>query len=127
MLEDIARDSAAHNCRYEVACSVKSVAESAAIQTVSATSSSLFSMVGKAKTGETEVIYLLDRFSLETVSTVTWAEVKRFFESTCDDDRGFNMHCAEEAARELNEGNLHMKNVTAAAQQLLSVPSWTAR
>ena len=56
-------------------------------------------MVGKAKEGETELIYLLDRFSLETVSKITWDEVKRFFESTCDDDRGFNVNCAKEAAR----------------------------
>ena len=33
MLEDIARDAAAHNCRYEVACSVNGVAGSATIQT----------------------------------------------------------------------------------------------
>ena len=99
MLEDIARDAAAHNCRYEVACSVKSVAESAIIQKLSATSSSLCNMVGSTEERETELIYLLDRLSLETVSTITWDEVKRFFESTCDDDRGFNVHCAKEAAR----------------------------
>ena len=119
MLEDIARDAAAHNCRYEVACSVKSVAESAAIQTLAATSSSLFSMVGKTKEGDTELIYPLDRLALETVSTITWDEVKRFFESTCDDDRGFNIHCAKEADRQVNEGNLHVNKFTAAAEQLL--------
>ena len=58
MLEDIARDAAAHNCRYEVACSVTSVAEPAIIQTLSATGSSLFSMVGNTKEGETELIHL---------------------------------------------------------------------
>ena len=80
-------------------------------------------MVGKTKQGETELIYLLDRLSLETVSTITWAEVKRFFGSTCDDDRGFNIHYAKEAARQVNEGNLQMNNFTAAAEQLLDYAS----
>ena len=83
-------------------------------------------MVGKTKEGDTELIYLLDRFSLETVSTITWDEVKRFSESTCDDDRGFNIHCAEEAARTVNEGNLHMKKSTAAPEQLLDYASWSS-
>ena len=65
-------------------------------------------MVGKTKEGETELIYLLDRLSLVTVSTITWDEVKRLLESTCDEDRGFNIHCAKEAARQVNEGNLQM-------------------
>ena len=62
-----------------------------------------------------------------TVHKITWEEVMRFFESTRGDDAAFNTHCAEEAARELNEGNLHMKNVAAEAQRLLDVQSWTAR
>ena len=66
---------------------------------------------------------LLDRFSLETVSTITWDEVNTFFESMCDDDRGFNIHCAKEAARQVNEGSLQMKNFTAAAEQLLDYAS----
>ena len=56
-------------------------------------------MVGNTKEGDTELIYLLDRLSLKTVSTITCAEVKTLFESMCDDDRGFNVHCAKEAAR----------------------------
>ena len=39
---------------------------------------------------------------------------------------GVNTRCAAEADRELNEGNLHTKNVVAEAQRLLDVPSWTA-
>ena len=109
MLEDIARDAAAHKCRYEVACSVNSVAESAAIQTLSATSFSPFSMGGKTKEGETELIYLLDRLYHEPVSKTSWDELKIFVESTCADDRGFNIHCAKEAAGEFNEGNLQIK------------------
>ena len=44
---------------------------------------------------------------------------RSFFESKRGGDGAFHAHCAEEAARELNEGNLHMTNVAVAAQQLL--------
>ena len=70
---------------------------------------------------------LLDRLSRVTVHKVTWAEAKRFFESTRGDDAAFNTHCAAEAAGELNKGNLHMKNVAAEAQRLLDVSSWTVK
>ena len=80
-------------------------------------------MAGKTKEGYIELILFLDRLSLETASTITRDEVKIFFESTCDDDRGFNVHCAREAAREFDDGNLQMKNVTAAAEQLLDYAS----
>ena len=102
------------------------VAQPASIEELTTTSSLLFRKVSTTCEIEAELIFLLDRLSRVTVHKVTWAEVKKFFESTRGDDAAFNTHCAEEAARELNEGNLHMKNVAAAAQQLLDVPSWTA-
>ena len=125
-LEAIARDAAARNCLYQLDCSVSIVAQPASIENLSATSSSLFRKFSTTCEREAELLLLLDRLSLVTVHMITWEEVKRFFESTRGDDSAFNTHCAEEAARELNQGNLHMKNVAAAAQQLLNVPSWTA-
>ena len=74
-----------------------------------------------------EFVLLLNRLSRVTVHNVAWAEVKRFFESMRGDDAAFNTHCAAEGARELNKGNLHMKNVAAEAQRLLDVPSWTMK
>ena len=127
MLEAIARDAAAYNCLHELDCSVSSVVQPASIEQLAATSSLLFRKVSTACERETELLLLLDRLSLVTVHKITWEEVKRFFESTRGDDAAFNAHCAEEAAREFNQGNLHMKNVAAAAQQLLNVPRWTAR
>ena len=126
-LEAIARGAAAHNCLHEVDCSVSSVVQPASIEQLSATSSLLFRKVSTTCEREAELILLLDRLSLVTVHKITWEEVKIFFESTRGDDAAFNTHCAAAAARELNECNLHMKNVAAAAQQLLDVPSWTAR
>ena len=76
---------------------------------------------------DTELLLLLDRLALVTVRKVCWADAQRFFESTHGDAAAFNIRCAAEAARELNEGNLHMKDAAAAAQQLLDVPSWTSR
>ena len=126
-LEALARDAAAHNCLHELDCSVSRVVQPASVEKLSATSSLLFRKVSTTCEREAELLLLLDRLSLVTVHKITWEEVKRFFESTRGDDAAFNTHCAAEAARELNEGNLHMKNVAAAAQQLLDVPSWTAR
>ena len=125
-LEAIARGAAAYNCLHELDCSVSSVVQPANIEKLTATSSLLFRKISTTCERDAELIFLLDRLSRVTVHKVTWAEVKRFFESTRGDDAAFNTHCAEEAARELNQGNLHMKNVAAAAQQLLDVPSWTA-
>ena len=96
------------------------------MEELSATSSSLLRKVSTSCESEAELVLLLDRLALVTVYKITWGEVKRFFESTRGEDAAFNMYCAEEAARELNQGNLHMKNVAAAAQQLLNVPSWAA-
>ena len=123
-LEAIVRDAAAHNCLYELDCSVSSVAQPASLEKLSATSSSLFRKVSRTCERKAEIRLLLDRLSLVTVHKITWEEIKKFFESTLGDDAAFNTHCAEEAAREPNQGNLHMKNVAAATQQLLNVPSW---
>ena len=123
MLQDIARDVAAQNCRKEVDCSANSVAESATIRQLAATSSSLFSNVSNTYERERELMFLLGKLSEETASTISWDEVKRFFGSACDDARGFNVPCAKEAAGKFNSGNLHMKNVSAAAQQLLASAS----
>ena len=126
-LEAIASGAAAHNCLHGLDCSVSRVVQPASVEKLYATSSLLFRKVSTTCEREAELLLLLDRLSLVTVRKITWEEVKRFFESTRGDDAAFNTHCAAEAARELNEGNLHMKNVAAAAQQLLDVPSWTAR
>ena len=126
-LETIARGAAAHNCLHGLDCSVNRVVQPASVEKLYATSSLIFRKVSTTCEREAELLLLLDRRSLVTVHKVTWAEVKRFFESTRGDDAAFNTHCAAEAAGELNKGNLHMKNVAAEAQRLLDVPSWTAK
>ena len=102
------------------------VAQLACIEERTTTSSLLFRKANTTGGREAELVIFLDELSRVSVQNATLAEVKIFFESTRGDDAAFNTHCAEEAARELNQGNLHMKNVAAAAQQLLDVPSWTA-
>ena len=126
MLEAIARDAAAYNCIHELDCSLGNVVQPASIEKLTATTSLLFRKIRLTCDREAELLLLLDRLSLVTVHKVCWAEVKRFFESTHGDDAAFNIRCAAEAARELNAGNLQMKNVAAEAQRLLDVPSWTA-
>ena len=79
-LEAIARDAAAHNCLYQLDCSVSIVAQPAIIENLSATSSSRFRKVSTACDKEAELFFLLDRLALVTVQKITWEEVKRFFE-----------------------------------------------
>ena len=126
MLEAIARDVAAYNCLHELDCSLRSVVQPASIEKITATSSLLFRKVSTACKREAELLILLDGLALVIVHKACWAEVKKFFESTSGDDAAFKNACVVEAARELNEGNLHLKNLTDEAKQLLDVPSWTA-
>ena len=126
-LEAIARDVAAHNCLHELDCSVSRVVQPASTEKRSATSSLLFRKVSTTCGREAKLLLLLDRPSLVTVHGITWEEVKRFFESTRGDDAACNAHWAAEAARDLNKGNLHMKNLAAEAQRLLDVRSWAAK
>ena len=126
-LEAIARDAAAHNCLHELDCSVSRVVQPASVEKLSATSSLLFRKVSTTCEREAELLLLLDRLSLVTVHKITWEEVKSFFESTHGEDAAFNTHCAEAAARELDIGNLLLKKVEEAAEQLLNGPSWTRR
>jgi len=126
MLEAIARDAAAYNCLHELNCSVSSVVQPASIENLTATSSLLFRKVRTTCRREAELLLLLDRLALVTVHKVCWAEVKRFYESTRGDDAAFNARYAAVATRELDEGNVHMKNVAAEAKQLLDVEGWTA-
>ena len=70
------------------------------------------------------MLNLLGRLSLGTVRQVAWSEVKSFFQSTHVGDAAFNVRCAAEASRELNEGSVHVKTIAAEAKRLLDVPSW---
>ena len=127
ILEAIARAVAAHNCYHELDSSLRSVVQPASVENISGTSALLLRKERETHQKEAEVLILLDRLALVAVHKACWAEVERFFESTCGADAAFNTFCAAEAARELNQGNLHMKNVAAAAQQLLNGPSWAKR
>ena len=126
MLEAIARDAAANNCLHELDLSLSSVVQPASIEKLTATAALLARKVRTTCKKEAEFLLLLDRLALVTVHKACWAEVERFFESNRGDDAAFNTRCASEAARELNECNLRMKNVAAEARRLLDVPSWTA-
>ncbi len=97
------------------------------MEELSATSSSLLCKVSRTYNKEGDLIVLLDKLALVTVQQITWQEVKSFFESTHGEDAAFNTHCAEAAARELDIGNLLLKKVEEAAEQLLNGPSWTRR
>ena len=71
-LEAIARDAVAHNCLFELDCSVNSVAQPASIEKLSATSSSLVRKVSTTCEREAELLLLLDRLALVTVHKITW-------------------------------------------------------
>ena len=126
MLEAIARDAAANNCLHELNLSLSSVVQPASIEKLTATAALLVRKFRTTCKKEAGFLLLLDRLALVTVHKACWAEVKRFFESNRGDDAAFNTRCASEAARELNECNLRMKNVAAEARRLLDAPSWTA-
>ena len=117
ILEAIARAVAAHNCSHELDSFLRSVVQPASVEKLFATSSLLFRKVSTACESESELSLLLDRLSLVTVHNIAWEEVKRLFESMRGDDAAFNTHCAAEAARELNKGKLHMKNIAAEVQR----------
>ena len=126
MLEAIARDAAANNCLHELDLSLSSVVQPASIEKLTATALLLLRKVNTACEREAELLFLLDELAFVAVHKACWAEVERFFESNRGDDAAFNTRCASEAARELNECNLRMKNVAAEARRILDVPSWTA-
>jgi len=116
-LEAIARDAAAHNCLHESDCAMSRVAQPASIEELATTSSLLFRKVSTTCEINCELMLLLERLPRVTAHNVTWAEVKRFFEYMRGDDAAFHTHCAAEAARELNKGRPHMKNIAAEAQR----------
>ena len=84
-------------------------------------------MVSTACAREAEIVRLQDRLSCVAERRATWEQVRRFVHSMPCDDGAFNMHCAEEAPRELDACNLDMKTVEGAAQQLFYVRSCAAR
>ena len=127
MLEAIVRDAAANNCLQECDLSLSSVVQPASIEKLAATAALLARKVRTTCKKETGFLVLLDRLALVTVRKACWAEVKRFFKSNRGDNSAFNTRCASEAARELSECNLHMKNVAAEAQRLLDGQSCAAR
>ena len=126
MLEAIARDAADNNCLHELDLSLSSVVQPASIEKLTATAALLARKVRARCRKEAEFLLLLDELALETVHKACWAEVKRFFESNRVGVAAFNTRCTLEAAGELNECNLRMKNVAVKARRLLDVPSWTA-
>ena len=73
-----------------------------------------------------EAVSLLERLCRATVAKVTWAEVKRYVETTHGDDAHFNTGCAGEADLELERGHQQVKNIAKEAQRLLFVANYAA-
>ena len=126
LLEGITRAAAAHNSQCELNCTANKAVDTADIEKLNATSSLLFRRISTTGEKDDELIPLMDKLPRATVAKVTWAEVKRYFETTHGDDAHLNTGCVGEAEVELEKGQQQVNTIAKEAQRLLFVPNYAA-